>query len=83
MPIFCSWSAKIVKRPILVQFLFISHNYTYFLANKSTTLDNFGISRLLQTNAFSMAQDLGLSIVGAGVSVRHDNISFLLYRSMC
>ena len=39
--ILCSWMAKIVKRRILVQFLFISRNYTYFLANKSTTFDNF------------------------------------------
>ena len=57
-----SGCAKIVKRPILVHFLFISRNYTYFLANKSTTLGNFGNSRLLQTNTFSIAQDLGRSL---------------------
>ena len=37
--------AKIVERRILVQFLSLSCNYTYFLAKKSTTLDNFGTPR--------------------------------------
>ena len=60
-PIFYSWSAKIVKRPILVQFLLILRNYTYFLANKSTTLDNFGKILLPHTNTFCMAQDIDLS----------------------
>ena len=59
--IFFSICAKIVKCRILFQFLCISCNYTYFLANKSTTLDNFGIYWVLQTNAFSMAQDFGFS----------------------
>ena len=39
------------------------------LLEKSTTLDNFGISRLLQTNAFSMVQDLGFSPEGPHTNV--------------
>ena len=31
--------------------------------NKSTTLNNFGISHLPQTNTFCIAYDLGLSLI--------------------
>ena len=61
--IFCSRCAKIVERCIFVHFesFQVISRVIYYV--KSTTLDNFGISRLLQTNTFSMAQDLGFSHV--------------------
>ena len=46
--------AKIVEHLILVQFLSVSRNYTYFLANKSSTFDNFGISRCHTLTLFAL-----------------------------
>ena len=59
--IFCSRSAKIVKRRIFRHFVYFHVLSRVISSVKSTTLNNFGISCLLQTNAFSMAQDLGFS----------------------
>ena len=54
--------------PRLLQDLFLSILWlkVYFLAYiiiSKLRFDNYGIPRLLQTNAFSMAQDFGFSYV--------------------
>ena len=45
------------------------------------TASTGGTSLLLSTSSGVLVQVL--TIVGAGVIVRHDNISFVLYKSMC